>query len=209
VRTLDSYLTYYRKWADVWEVQALLRAKPVAGDLELGERFRRAVDPIRYAEGGVDDAKVREIRRIKARVDSERLPRGADPATHTKLGRGGLADVEWTLQLLQLRYAHEFPDLRTTSTVDGLRACVDAGLLAADDAEELINAWTLAMRARNAVMLVRGKPGDQLPKSPREVAAVASALGYPPNGASGQFVDDYLRTTRRAHAVVERVFYDQ
>ncbi|MGJ7904847.1 bifunctional [glutamine synthetase] adenylyltransferase/[glutamine synthetase]-adenylyl-L-tyrosine phosphorylase [Actinopolyspora sp. H202] len=208
VRTLDSYLNYYRRWAQIWEAQALLRARPVAGDTELGERFRSAVASIRYPEGGLDAGRAREIRRIKARVDAERLPRGADPATHTKLGRGGLADVEWTLQLLQLRFAHEFPELRTTSTIGGLRAAAGAGLLTEEDAATLENAWTLAMRARNAVMLVRGKGSDQLPKHSRELNAVAAALGYPSGSDSGQVLDDYLRATRRARSVVERIFYE-
>jgi glutamate-ammonia-ligase adenylyltransferase len=199
VRTLESYLTYYQRWAQVWEAQALLRARPVAGDAELGQRFCRSIDPIRYPEGGLDEKRVREIRRIKARVDSERLPRGADPTRHTKLGRGGLADVEWTLQLLQLRHAHEFAELRTTSTVDGIAAAVRTGLLDQEDAEELVAAWTLAMR-------VHGKSGDQLPKQARELTAVAAALGYPSGVDTGEVLDDYLRTTRRARAVVERVF---
>lgn len=206
VRTLESYLTYYRRWAEVWEAQALLRARPVAGDPELGGRFCREIAPIRYPAGGLDDAGARDIRRIKARVDSERLPRGADPTKHTKLGRGGLADVEWTLQLLQLQHAHETPELRTTSTVDGLRAAANSGLLDADDAEVLIDAWTMAMRVRNAVMLVRGKPGDQLPTQYRELSALTAALGYPSTVDTGEVVDDYLRITRRARAVVERVF---
>jgi glutamate-ammonia-ligase adenylyltransferase len=65
----------------------------------------------------------------------------------------------------------------------------------------------MATRARNAVMLVRGKPGDQLPRSGRELVAVAAALGYPADGDPGIFLDDYRRATRRARAVVERVFY--
>ncbi|MCA1282770.1 bifunctional [glutamine synthetase] adenylyltransferase/[glutamine synthetase]-adenylyl-L-tyrosine phosphorylase [Saccharopolyspora sp. 7B] len=208
VRTVESYLNYYRRWGEAWEAQALLRARPVAGDVELGERFRAAIDPIRYPAGGLDDAKVREIRRIKARVDSERLPRGADPATHTKLGRGGLADVEWTLQLVQLRHAHEHEGLRVTSTMRGLAAAVEAGVLDEQDAAELGEAWTLAMRSRNAVMLVRGKSGDQLPKQVRELTAVAAALGYSADVDTGEVLDDYLRVTRRARAVVERVFYE-
>ncbi|SFS68152.1 bifunctional [glutamine synthetase] adenylyltransferase/[glutamine synthetase]-adenylyl-L-tyrosine phosphorylase [Saccharopolyspora flava] len=208
VRTLDSYVSYYRRWGEAWEFQALLRARAVAGDADLGERFCRAIDPIRYPEGGIDDAKAREIRRIKARVDAERLPRGADPATHTKLGRGGLADVEWTVQLLQLQHAHAVPQLRTTSTLGGLRAAAEVGLLDESDAQELIDAWTLATRFRNAVMLVRGKPGDQLPKHVQERAAVAAALGYSAEVDTGEVVDDYLRVTRHARSVVERVFYE-
>ncbi|GGM54406.1 glutamate-ammonia-ligase adenylyltransferase [Longimycelium tulufanense] len=208
VRTLPSYRAYYEQWGEVWEAQALLRARPVAGDPELGERFLTAIDPVRYRAGGLDTAMVREIRRIKARVDAERLPRGADPATHTKLGRGGLADVEWTVQLLQLRHAHEQPALRTTSTLDGLAAATEADLLDADDAAALAAGWRMATRARNAITLVRGKPTDQLPRSGRELAAVARAMGYPPGTDPGELVDDYRRTTRRTRAVVERVFYD-
>jgi glutamate-ammonia-ligase adenylyltransferase len=207
VRTLHSYREYYARWAEVWEAQALLRARPVAGDPELGRRFMEVVEPIRYPAAGLTQAQVTEIRRIKARVDDERLPRGADRSTHTKLGHGGLADVEWTVQLLQLQHAGDIPELRTTSTLEGLREAAEAGLITADDAAELRAGWETATRARNGIMLVKGKPGDQLPRSGRELAAVAAALGHPTDGDPGQFLDDYRRTTRRARAVVERVFY--
>jgi glutamate-ammonia-ligase adenylyltransferase len=207
VRTLGSYREYYSRWSQAWEAQALLRAGVVAGDADLGRRFLHMVDPIRYPADGIDAATITEIRRIKARVDDERLPRGADRSTHTKLGHGGLADVEWTVQLLQMQHAGDIPQLRTTSTLEGLREAREAGLLTAEDAAELTAGWTMATRARNAVMLVKGKPGDQLPRSGRELAAVAAAMGYPPDGDPGVFLDDYRRTTRRARAVVERVFY--
>ncbi|MGX7827071.1 bifunctional [glutamine synthetase] adenylyltransferase/[glutamine synthetase]-adenylyl-L-tyrosine phosphorylase [Actinokineospora sp. 24-640] len=206
VRTLESYRAYYAQWGEIWEAQALLRATPIAGDAELGARFIEMIDPVRYPANGLDAAQIREIRRIKARVDTERLPRGADPTTHTKLGRGGLADVEWTMQLMQLRYAHAHPALRTTSTLDGLRAAVDEGLVDAADAQALRESWLLATRVRNAATLVRGKQTDQLPKSGRELAATAAAVGHP-GGDPGAFVDSYLRTTRRARGVVERLFY--
>ncbi|MCS7484463.1 bifunctional [glutamine synthetase] adenylyltransferase/[glutamine synthetase]-adenylyl-L-tyrosine phosphorylase [Umezawaea endophytica] len=208
VRTFESYRAYYRQWAEVWEAQALVRARPIAGDAGLGERFTEMIDPIRYPDGGLDAKAVREIRRIKARVDAERLPRGADPSTHTKLGRGGLADVEWTIQLLQLQHAHAVPSLRTPSTIRGIGAATEAGLLDAGDAEELKSAWLMATRARNAVMLVKGKPGDQLPTTGRDLTAVAAVMGHPPGTDPGEFLDEYRRTTRRARAVVERVFYD-
>jgi [glutamine synthetase] adenylyltransferase / [glutamine synthetase]-adenylyl-L-tyrosine phosphorylase len=207
VRTLTSYREYYARWSEAWEAQALLRARPVAGDMDLGRRFIELVDPIRYPDDGLSPASVTEIRRIKARVDAERLPRGADRATHTKLGHGGLADVEWTVQLLQLQHAGDIPEMRTTATLEGLREAAEADLITHDDAEELAAGWMMATRARNAIMLVRGKPGDQLPRSGRELAAVATAMGYPPDGDPGVFLDDYRRATRRARAVVERVFY--
>jgi len=207
VRTLDSYAAYYAKWSKVWEAQALLRADAVVGDLELRRRFVELIDPLRFPLEGISPDDVLEVRRIKARVDQERLPRGADPQTHLKLGRGGLADIEWTIQLLQMQYAGQVPGLRTSRTLEALDAARATGLLEEDDAAELTHAWRTVSRIRNAVTLVRGKPGDHLPRDPREKAAVASVLGYPP-GAMDTMVNDYLKITRHARAVVDKVFWE-
>ncbi len=163
VRSLAAYQQYYARWSRVWEAQALLRARCVCGDADLGTRFEQMVDPIRYPADGLTREQAIEIRRIKVRVETERLPRGADPATHTKLGRGGLADVEWAVQLLQLRHAGAYPQLRGTRTLDALGAARDAGLVDPADAEAMTAGWTLAAQVRNALMLVRGRAGDQLP----------------------------------------------
>jgi glutamate-ammonia-ligase adenylyltransferase len=207
VRSLASYKAYYARWSSAWEAQALLRARPVAGDAGLGARFVEMIDPVRYPDGGVAAADLVEIRRLKGRIDSERLPRGADPTTHTKLGRGGLADIEWTIQLLQLDHGHAVPGLRTTRTLDALAAAAAADLLTGKQAETLEIAWRLATRVRNAIMLVRDKPGDQLPTLGAELVAVARVLGYPLGSDPGQLVDDYRRASRRARKVVETVFY--
>ncbi|MFE1379953.1 bifunctional [glutamine synthetase] adenylyltransferase/[glutamine synthetase]-adenylyl-L-tyrosine phosphorylase [Streptomyces sp. NPDC058740] len=206
VRTLKSYGAYYRRWSLVWESQALLRAEPMAGDPELGARFIELADPLRYPTEGLGEDAVREIRRLKARMETERLPRGADPTLHAKLGRGGLSDVEWTVQLIQMRHGWAEPGLRTTRTREALAAAHAAGLLATEEAQILDEAWVLATRVRNAVMLVRGRPGDTFPSEPRELAAVGRYLGYGP-GHVGEMVDDYRRITRRARAVVEERFY--
>ncbi|MFX4294420.1 bifunctional [glutamine synthetase] adenylyltransferase/[glutamine synthetase]-adenylyl-L-tyrosine phosphorylase [Streptomyces bohaiensis] len=207
VRSLTGYEAYYRRWSRVWESQALLRAQPMAGDEELGERFLALVDPVRYPEGGPGEDAEREIRRLKARMEAERLPRGADPTLHAKLGRGGLSDVEWTVQLLQLRHAHDRPELRTPRTRPALAAARAAGLLDEEDFRTLDEAWLLASRVRNAVLLVRGRPGDTFPNATRELSGVARYLGYDP-GHAGEMLEDYRRTTRRARAVVDRIFYE-
>ncbi|MFE6362531.1 bifunctional [glutamine synthetase] adenylyltransferase/[glutamine synthetase]-adenylyl-L-tyrosine phosphorylase [Streptomyces sp. NPDC057806] len=206
VRTLKSYGAYYRRWSLGWESQALLRAEPVAGDEDLGRRFVELIDPLRYPKAGLTDDAVREIRRLKARMETERLPRGADPKLHTKLGPGGLSDVEWTVQLLQLRHGATLPGLRTTRTRAALSAAAAAGLIPAQDAATLDEAWVLATRVRNAVMLVRGRAGDTFPSDTRELAAVGRYLGYGP-GHVGDMLDDYRRTARRARAVVDALFY--
>ncbi|GAB2922070.1 bifunctional [glutamine synthetase] adenylyltransferase/[glutamine synthetase]-adenylyl-L-tyrosine phosphorylase [Streptomyces sundarbansensis] len=206
VRTLKSYEAYYRRWSLVWESQALLRAEHMAGDEELGRAFVELVDPLRYPMEGLGEDAVREIRRLKARMESERMPRGADPTLHAKLGRGGLSDVEWTVQLMQMRHGWAEPGLRTTRTREALAAACAAGLIPAEDAQTLDEAWVLAARVRNAVMLVRGRPGDTFPSDARELAAVGRYLGYEP-GHVGDMLDDYRRITRRARAVVEERFY--
>jgi glutamate-ammonia-ligase adenylyltransferase len=179
------------------------------GGVSLGARFTALIDPLRYPEGGPDAAVLREVRRIKARVESERLPRGADPARHLKLGRGGVSDVEWTVQLLQLQHAFEVPGLRTTGTVAALKAAREADLLTDDDAEVLLEAWRLASRLRSAIVLWSGRTTgsgvDQLPHDSHALTGLARLLGDV--GTGPELEELYLRLARRARGVMERVFY--
>ena len=206
VRSLDAYAAYYARWSHPWETQALLRAAPVTGDAELARRFMTLVDPLRWPEGGVPAEAVREIRRVKARVEAERLPRGKDPKRNVKLGPGGLADVEWTVQLLQLLHAGAYPALQTTGTLAALTAAAEHRLVDPDEANALRAAWLLSSRLRNAIMLAGGRPSNTLPTEARSLDRVARLVGYGP-GESGRLIEDHLRTIRRARAVVDRVFY--
>ena len=206
VRTLASYTAYYQRWSNGWEAQALLRAAPVAGDAELGARFIAAIDPLRYPESGPSDAEVREIRRLKARMEAERLPRGADRVLNTKLGPGGLSDVEWIAQLLQLRHGADLPELRVTGTRATLAAAARAGLLDAEDAALLDEAWTHTSLLRNAITIVRARPGDQVPTDARELAGIARYLGEDVD--SETLLDTHRRRARRARTAFERLFYD-
>jgi [glutamine synthetase] adenylyltransferase / [glutamine synthetase]-adenylyl-L-tyrosine phosphorylase len=207
VRSLASFEQYYARWSSPWEAQALLRARICVGDVGLGERYLRLIDSVRYPSAGLASDDLREIRRVKARVDSERLPRGADPSTHLKLGRGGLTDIEWTIQLLQLQSGAVVSGLRTPQTVEALHAAVGAGLLSDEDGRTLEAAWRLATKTRNAIMLARNRAEDQLPPPGTAQRAVGRILGYPGGTEAGRLLDDYRRTARRARRVVERVFY--
>lgn len=208
VRTIESYERYYSQWGEPWEMQALLRAKFFAGDEEVGQKFMAMIDKFRYPDGGVSESTIREIRRMKARVDNERLPRGADRNTHTKLGRGGLSDVEWTVQLLTMMHAHEHPELHNPSTLGTLDALEENGVLAADKVESLREAWLMATDARNALVLVRGKRVDQLPTPGLQLAQVAGAAGWKPE-ENQYFLDAYLKATRHARRVVDEVFWGE
>ena len=207
VRTLASYRAYYSKWAETWELQALLRAAFAAGDRDLGLDFLHMIDEFRYPADGVPPKVVQEIRRMKARIDSERLPRGADPATHTKLGRGGLADVEWCAQLLTMQHASRVPGLHTTSTLEALEAAASAELLSEGERDALVQSWLMAGHARNALVLARGKAVDQLPGQGHILAAVASICTGSSDGA--EFLNEYLRVTRHGRKAVDHVFWGE
>jgi glutamate-ammonia-ligase adenylyltransferase len=205
VRSLDSYRAYYARWSLTWEAQALLRARGVAGDDALIRDFAALADGVRYPSA-ISDRDIREVKRIKARVENERLPQGADPKRHLKLGRGSLSDVEWLVQLLQLEHAHAIAELRTTSTLTALRVAEEAELLTATDAERLRAAWLLSSRVRSAMTLWSNRTSDVLPTDRMQLEGVARLLEYPA-GSATQLEDDYLGVTRRARAVFERRFY--
>jgi len=205
VRSLESYRAYYERWSLTWEAQALLRARPVVGERSVLADFERIADDVRYPASVSPDA-VREIKRIKARVEAERLPQAADPARHLKLGRGSLSDVEWFVQLLQLQHAHEVEGLRTTSTLKALTAAEGAGLVTAVDSRKLRDAWIFASRARSAMTLWTARTSDVLPTDRQQLEGVARLMEYPPGSAS-QLEEDYLRVTRLARQVFEKRFY--
>ena len=206
VRSLASYAEYYERWALPWEFHALVRAAPLAGDEELGEKFLALIDPLRWPADGLDQKQLREIRTLKARMEAERLPRGADRKTHLKLGHGGLSDVEWVVQLAQLQHAHAHPDLRTSSTVAALDAAVAAGLIDESRGMDLRRSWELASRIRNAGVLFRGRAVDSVPSDARDADGVARILGLPA-GSGAVLQDTYRRYARRARHAHEDLFY--
>ena len=205
VRSLESYRAYYERWSLTWEAQALLRARGAVGDPGVLRAFEELADEVRYP-ASISEADVREVKRIKARVEAERLPQAADPARHLKLGRGSLSDVEWFVQLLQLQHGARLPGLRTTSTLRALDAAVAAELVPGPDAAKLRAAWLIASRARSGMTLWTAKTADVLPTDRQQLEGVARLLEYPPGGAQ-ELEEDYLRTTRLARQVFERLFY--
>ena len=204
-RSLDSYRAYYSRWSLTWEAQALLRARGVAGNQPLQRDFEALADGIRYP-ADIAESAVREVKRIKARVENERLPQGADPTRHVKLGRGSLSDVEWFVQLLQLQHGARIPQLRTTSTLEALAVAVQNGLVQEETADRLRSAWIFASRLRSAMTLWLTKTTDVLPSDRMQLEGIARVLEYPP-GSAAQLEEDYLQVTRRARSVFEKQFY--
>ncbi len=208
VRTVSSYATYYEKWSSTWEAQAMLRARPGAGDRALAGAVIDATDVLRYPVRGLTHEQTSDIRRLKSRMEAERIPKGVPKERHLKLGSGGLSDIEWTVQLLQLRHAHHHGELRTPGTVQALGALAALDLLTARQAHDLRAAWEHISRLRNAMMLVRGRASDSLPADFRELAAISDLLGYGPRQSS-QMLEDTRRLMRLAHHVVDEVFWTE
>lgn len=198
-RSTAAYAAYYDRWAQVWERQALLRGRVVAGDPGVAERFgqvaRRFVWERPFTAG-----EALAIRRMKARVEKERVPPGEDPKFHLKLGPGALSDVEWTVQLLQLQ--HRVEGENTMSALHQLRR---AGAVDPGDAEVLEESYRFCERARNRLYLTRDVDiaGDSLPGLGPHLSVLARSLGM----SASDLRSEYTRVTRRARRVVERLFY--
>jgi glutamate-ammonia-ligase adenylyltransferase len=205
-RSLDSFLEYYERWSRPWEHQALLRARVAAGDTNIGsaliERTRHLAHPERLSPDFLI-----EIRHLKARMERERIPRGVEPRRHFKMGPGGTADVEFAVQILQLRHGHHHSALRTQSTLEALGAASELGLMPQSDARQLRSAYTFLSSLRNRLFWLTGRPGDVLPTKFEDLEALAIAMGY--HGQPRQELEeDYLRLTRRARKVAERYIYE-
>ncbi|MGJ6980948.1 bifunctional [glutamine synthetase] adenylyltransferase/[glutamine synthetase]-adenylyl-L-tyrosine phosphorylase [Aestuariimicrobium soli] len=208
VRSVSSTIAYYGRWADTWEAQALLRAEFGGGHRDSVERVLAEVSGLRWPEGGLTRAQVSDIRKLKARMESERLPRGQDPRRHLKLGPGGLSDVEWTVQLHQLLHAHDHADLRTTSTLQALERLADDRLIDPLDAEKLAHSWELASRLRNAIVLTKGRASDAIPTDARDLAAMSHLLGRG-FGQASELLEEWSRAARRSARVTDRLFWSR
>ncbi|MCH9275590.1 bifunctional [glutamine synthetase] adenylyltransferase/[glutamine synthetase]-adenylyl-L-tyrosine phosphorylase [Bifidobacterium amazonense] len=209
VRSYDSCREYYASWASTWEHQALLRARCAAGDRGLGEDFLHEIaDPLRYPVNDLSETELGEIRKLKARMEAERLPRGVRRERHLKLGKGGLSDVEWTVQLLQLQHAGSHAALRLNSTMDALDELERMKYVSAADAIVLRKAWRMCTAARNGNYLWNGRvsQADILPDDIYSLGGIAVYLGY--DAHRGQhFENDLLSAMRKARDVTERLFY--
>jgi [glutamine synthetase] adenylyltransferase / [glutamine synthetase]-adenylyl-L-tyrosine phosphorylase len=195
-RSREGWRRYLERWASTWERQAYLRARAVAGDRQLGQALVEEIQ-VAIGEQPFTAEQEREVRRMKARMEQERIAPGEDPDFHLKLGRGSLSDIEFTVQLLQLRHG-----VAGTATMAALGALVAAGHLPGSDADALRDAYRFCEGTRNRSYLVVGA-GDALPTRPEQITPLARSLGFTPT----ELREEYRRVTRRARRVVEHRFY--
>ena len=203
-RSIDAYRRYYEEWVEPWELLALVKARPAGGDRSLLNDYFGMLEPIVW-RGSLSNDVIRGIREVKARVESERIPSDEDPDFHLKLGPGGLSDVEFLVQLLQLRHGGANPELRMPGTFAALRALLDAGVLTGADYHALHDAYLFCTRARLRLHLQKGTASDSLPTDPGATARLAASLGF---DRTGELREQYRRYTRRARRTFESLFYE-
>ena len=204
-RSLESFAEYYERRAQAWEKLALLKARPAAGNAELGARYLALVDAIAFP-ATVAPGELAEIRHLKARMERERIPRGTDPRRNFKLGPGGLSDIEFAIQLLQRAHGAATPALKVTGTIEALDGAARAGLLPEDDARLLASAYAWLGRLRNRLFFIAGRPTGSLPVKPEELEALGIAMGYEDQPRQ-ELEEQFLRTTRRTRRVAEPLIY--
>lgn len=203
-RPIDAYQRYYQEWVEPWELLALVKARPAGGEETLSARYFEMIEPVVWQKEL--PAKVLSgVRVIKARVESERIPAGEDPLFHLKLGPGGLSDIEFLVQLLQLKHGGTVPELRVTGTLPALRALRDTGLLSSADFGALNDAYLFCTRVRLRLHLQSGRISESLPTDPAAASRLASSLGF---DRTSELREQYRRYTRRARRSFESLFYD-
>ena len=205
VRSLAAYREYWGRWAETWEFQALVRARFVAGDEDVGRRFLEGASEVAFPSV-LPDERVASIRRMRVRIEEERVrPRGSR-RVHFKLGYGSLADVRFAVELTLMRHGFAHPEVRRTNTLEAIEALVGAGVM--DDAVgvPLARAHTFLSEIKAWLEIERRLGQGALPPVPEEQAALARRLGYE-ESPRNRLMQEYLAVTRRARRAMETVFY--
>jgi glutamate-ammonia-ligase adenylyltransferase len=179
VTSLDSFRNYHRDEAQIWERQALTKARVVYGEETLTNGIEEVIRNTVYA-AGADESVRGEIHRLRMRMETE-IARESAGSYNIKTGRGGMVDVEFIVQYLQLAYGREFPDIRSTNTVEALQAIKGCGLIPEEEGETLLNGYTCLRRLEYRLRIVHDYSMNDLGGSREYLNKLARRLGYDPN----------------------------
>ena len=180
-RSIDSYEAYYEGWGEIWERQALIKARPVAGDLKLGEQFIRMIQPFIYQryldERSITEIKL-DVRQTKARIESQVREQGDDVRTHVKLGIGGIRDIEFTIQCLQLIHGGPTPALRNYNSLQTVDLLHRHGVIDRVDRAILADAYRFLRTVEHRIQMQADLQRYSLPSQEPELIKLAKRIGY-------------------------------
>jgi glutamate-ammonia-ligase adenylyltransferase len=204
VTSLSSFLEYHAHEADLWERQALIRSRVVYAEPDLARRIEEALAARVWATS-LGEEGAAEIAHLRSRVENE-LSGEEDGRLNIKTGRGGIVDIEFLVQMLQLRHGAAHPSVRCRATADAIEALRDAGVLEAADAEALLRDYRFLRRLEARLRLERDRAVEELGSDAASVAPLAVRLGYDGDDAGERLLADYHRTREEVRALYERHF---
>lgn len=203
VRSMESHLAYYRRWAKTWEFQALLKARPVAGDLELGQEYVAAVNELVW-QAAARPKFVEDVQAMRRRVEAH-VPAG-EADRQIKLGPGGLRDIEFAVQLLQLVHGRSDPLLRRRATLSALAALSRGGYVGRDDAKALAEAYTFLRQVEHMLQLHRLRRTHVVPSDTADLRRLGRGLGMTTDPV-GEFTTTWKRHALEVRRLHEKLFY--
>jgi [glutamine synthetase] adenylyltransferase / [glutamine synthetase]-adenylyl-L-tyrosine phosphorylase len=199
VRSLDSYANYYAQWGQTWERMMLIKARPVAGDEALGAEFVEMVQSYRYPRS-LSQRTVREVAAVKTRIEKEIVKHG-EMERNVKLGRGGIREIEFVVQTLQILHAGRAPFLQGGSTVPVLRKLAEYSLIAPADAQQLEQAYIFLRDIEHRLQMEAHQQTHTIPTERRARLRLAHLMGF-------ESLSEF-EAARRHHANEVRRVYDQ
>ena len=209
VSSLDAFMAYHRESARLWERQALIKARSVAGDVEFGEQVARSIASVVY-NPGIDDEGRKEMIHLRERMEKELAKEGPE-RYNVKSGRGGIVDIEFTTQFLQLKHGRELFGLRTPTTLEALKAIFDAGLIESEDYSALKDAYLFLMKTENRLRILHNRSTDEMDLNAGSLVKLARRLGYESQGADGPgdiFLRDYRSHTEKVREIYRRLLWN-
>ena len=211
IRSMESYESYYEGWGDLWERQALIKARPVAGDTAFGDEFIRMIQPFvyqRYLDGVTLSEIKADIRRTKARIEERLVNEGANLEKHVKLGPGAIRDIEFTVQCLQMIHGAKRKSLCSHNTLETLAALKENDLLNPEDADALTNAYRFLRTVENGIQIEADQQRYAIPEGETEERELARRVGYQHTAetdALETFRADYRAHTERVRAIFQKI----
>ena len=202
VRTLASHRIYYEKWAKTWEFQAMLKARPAAGDLELGQAFVDLVAPMVWSAAERENF-VADTQAMRKRVVAH-IP-ARDQGRELKLGEGGLRDVEFSVQLLQLVHGRVDERLRTRATLPALKILIDNGYVGREDGKGFALAYRFLRTLEHRIQLYQLRRTHLLPNNDHDLRRLGRSLGY--KDPVKELLSTWRHTSQRVRRLHERLFY--
>lgn len=196
-RSLGSYLAYYESRGELWERQMLIKGRPVAGSVEFGQEFLRMLDPFVYPRTMIQSP-VDSIARMKAKIEA-----AVSGSENVKLRPGGIRDVEFIVQGLQLLNGGRNPDVREHNTLRALALLNKSDLLSASEKDSLASSYVFLRRLEHRLQMVDNMQTHELPGKKEELEILARRMG---KESAPSLQRDYSEVIRQVRRIFDRVF---